>query len=271
MASSFDHTTRREAHLRPGEGYRVEFVDGVRFLWLRTPPYSGNTVGRIWNMLVFGFRVWRGTGWGPIERPDVIVGSSPHLFAALAAERVAARLSVPFVLEVRDLWPQTFVDVDGYSRHHPFVALLERIERYLYRSARDLEDLLPLRPNLRIVKGAYLEPPSVAYPKKADVDRNYVVLAERSLLEGGFTAIATHDERIIRWLRAYAYHHEIPSTAYEFQMLYGVRRDLQQRLADEGACMRVYVPYGTHWYPYFMRRLAERPANLVFFAKALLG
>ena len=151
------------------------------------------------------------------------------------------------------------------------------IQSYLYRSRADVESLIEQGiANLRLCKGAYAEPPSLAYPEKRDVDANLVRLAALMLqpaarAAGAYVALATHDERIIRWLRAYAYHHAIPSTAYEFQMLYGVRRDLQQRLADEGACTRVYVPYGTHWYPYFMRRLAERPANLVFFAKALLG
>lgn len=151
------------------------------------------------------------------------------------------------------------------------------IQSYLYRSRADVESLIEQGiANLRLCKGAYAEPPSLAYPEKRDVDANLIRLAALMLqpaarAAGAYVALATHDERIIRWLRAYAYHHEIPSTAYEFQMLYGVRRDLQQRLADEGACTRIYVPYGTHWYPYFMRRLAERPANLVFFAKALLG
>ncbi len=151
------------------------------------------------------------------------------------------------------------------------------IQSYLYRSRADVESLIEQGiANLRLCKGAYAEPPSLAYPEKRDVDASLIRLAALMLqpaarVAGAYVALATHDERIIRWLRAYAYHHEIPSTAYEFQMLYGVRRDLQQRLADEGACTRIYVPYGAHWYPYFMRRLAERPANLIFFAKALLG
>lgn len=144
------------------------------------------------------------------------------------------------------------------------------LQSYLYRSPRDLEDLLPLRPNLRIVKGAYLEPPSVAYPKKADVDRNFVALAERSLLEGGFTAIATHDERIIEHVIAFTARHGIGHDRYEFQMLYGIRPQLQRALLARGHRVLIATPFGPEWYFYLMRRLAERPANLLFLARNLV-
>jgi len=144
------------------------------------------------------------------------------------------------------------------------------LQSYLYRSARDLEDLLPLRPNLRIVKGAYLEPPSVAYPKKVDVDRNYVSLAERSLLEGGFTAIATHDERIIEHMIAFAARHGIGHDRYEIQMLYGIRPQLQRALVARGHRVLIATPFGPEWYFYLMRRLAERPANVLFLARNLV-
>jgi proline dehydrogenase len=143
------------------------------------------------------------------------------------------------------------------------------LQSYLYRSLADLEALAPLRPSIRIVKGAYLEPASVAYPHKRDVDRNYVALMEANLTGGGFTAIATHDERIIEHAIAYIKHHAIGSDRFEFQMLYGVRPGLQQRLVGRGFGVRVAVPFGSQWYPYFMRRLAERPANLLFFLSSV--
>ncbi|GAB4558487.1 MAG: proline dehydrogenase [Anaerolineae bacterium] len=150
------------------------------------------------------------------------------------------------------------------------------IQAYLYRSEADVTRLIDEGiADLRICKGAYDEPPSIAFPQKADVDTNFVRLCERMLSavgqqKGVYPAIATHDERIIRWVRAYAFHHRIPTEAFEFQMLYGVRRDLQQQLADEGYRVRIYVPYGTEWFPYFMRRLGERPANLAFLLRAIL-
>ncbi len=149
------------------------------------------------------------------------------------------------------------------------------IQAYLYRSRADVESLIEEGiAHLRLVKGAYNEPPSIAYPERRDVDENFTRLiqmmwAPEARRRGTFLAVATHDERIIKWARAYVYHWHIPMDAYEFQMIHGVRRDLQQRLADEGYRVRVYIPYGTHWYPYFMRRLAERPANLLFFLRAL--
>lgn len=143
VASSFDHATRREEHLAPGELFKLEVVEDVPFLWLRTPPYAGNSVARVWNMAVFAYRVWRIAGEALVGRPDVVIGSSPHLFAALAAERLAARFRAPFVLEVRDLWPQTLIDLGSFSARHPFILLLEKIERYLYRKATRIITLLP--------------------------------------------------------------------------------------------------------------------------------
>ncbi|MBE3576264.1 MAG: glycosyltransferase family 4 protein [Limnochordales bacterium] len=143
VASSFNHTTRREVHLNPGECYKLDTVGGVRFLWLRTPPYAGNTVARVRNMLSFSHRVYRLVSPQLLGKPDVILGSSPHLFAALAAERLAARYAVPFVFEVRDLWPQSLIDLGGFNQHHPFIAMLEGIERHLYRRATRIITLLP--------------------------------------------------------------------------------------------------------------------------------
>lgn len=154
VAASFDYLTRREAHLAPGELFKLEVVEGVPFLWLRTPPYSGNTVARVWNMTVFAYRVWAIIDKVLIERPNVVIGSSPHLFAALAAERLAARFHVPFVLEVRDLWPQTLIDLGNFSPKHPFIAFLEGIERYLYRKAAAILSLLPGAKEHMAEKGA---------------------------------------------------------------------------------------------------------------------
>lgn len=144
------------------------------------------------------------------------------------------------------------------------------LQAYLYRTPDDLEALLPLEPNLRLVKGAYLEPDGVAYPHKSDVDAAYARLMERMLLDGGHTAVATHDERLIEHAIAFAEEHTIERERFEFQMLYGVRPQLQLDLARRGYKVLVATPYGPEWYPYLMRRLGERPANLLFFLKNML-
>ena len=138
------------------------------------------------------------------------------------------------------------------------------IQAMLRRSAADIMDLIALRARVRLCKGAYLEPPTLAFPDKADVDRNYVMLMERLLTEGHYPGIATHDEGILRHAETFVQQNRIGSGRFEFQMLYGVRRDLQDRLRRAGHRMRVYIPFGTQWYPYLMRRLAERPANIAF-------
>ena len=143
------------------------------------------------------------------------------------------------------------------------------LQSYLYRSEKDLQDLLDYRPNIRIVKGAYLEPEGAAYPDKSDVDVAYLKMLKRSLSYGEFTAIATHDERIIDYTLEYVRRNDIDPDRYEFQMLLGVRRQLQEQLIDGGHQVRLAVPYGPDWYPYFMRRLAERPANVIFMLKNL--
>jgi proline dehydrogenase len=144
------------------------------------------------------------------------------------------------------------------------------LQAYLYRTPDDLERLLPSRPNLRIVKGAYLEPASLAYPEKRDVDRAYVELVVRGLRAGAYIAVATHDETIIRHVQAFTAREEIPRDRFEFQMLYGVRPALQRSIAAEGYKVLVASPYGPDWYPYLMRRLAERPANMAFFFRNLV-
>jgi proline dehydrogenase len=144
------------------------------------------------------------------------------------------------------------------------------LQSYLYRTPADLESLLPLAPNLRLVKGAYLEPETVAYPKKADVDAAYRRLVERSLEADGYTAIATHDERMIEHALELAERKEIGRDRFELQMLYGVRSQLQLDLAARGYKVLVATPYGPEWFPFFTRRLAERPANLLFVARNLV-
>jgi len=144
------------------------------------------------------------------------------------------------------------------------------IQSYLYRSEKDVTDLLSERIRIRLCKGAYKEPAEIAFPKKTDVDANYIKLAKVLLKSGVYHGLATHDERIIAEMKRFASAEKIPASAYEFQMLYGVRRDLQQQLVREGYGLRVYIPFGTEWYPYFMRRLAERPANVLFIAKQML-
>ena len=144
------------------------------------------------------------------------------------------------------------------------------IQSYLRRSEADIEWLIGLGARVRLVKGAYAEPPAVAFPYKRDVDANFARLADRLLRRGVYPAIATHDERLIDGVRRTAAAEGIGPDRFEFQMLYGVRRDLQTRLTREGCRVRVYVPFGDEWYPYFMRRLAERPANLMFVLKSVL-
>ena len=144
------------------------------------------------------------------------------------------------------------------------------LQSYLFRTPEDLERLLPLQPNLRIVKGAYLEPATIAHPDKRLVDDAYARLVERGLAGGAYIAVATHDERLIAHVRAFAERGGIGGDRFEFQMLYGVRPGLQRSLVAQSHKVLVATPYGPDWYPYLMRRLAERPANLVFFLRSLV-
>ena len=143
------------------------------------------------------------------------------------------------------------------------------IQSYLFRSEKDIEQLVADGIRVRLCKGAYKEPPEIAFAAKSDVDANYVKLMKMLLKSGTYHGIATHDEHMIRATIEFARKEEIPASAFEFQMLYGVRRDLQLKLIKEGWRCRVYIPFGTEWYPYFMRRLAERPANVIFILKNL--
>lgn len=144
------------------------------------------------------------------------------------------------------------------------------VQAYLYRTEKDIEELLKIGARIRLCKGAYKEPEAVAFPKKADVDANYIKLMKMLLPSGIYHGMATHDPNMIAATRQFAKEAGIAADKYEFQMLYGIRRDLQEGLVKEGYRMRVYVPYGQFWYPYFMRRLAERPANVWFVLKNML-
>jgi proline dehydrogenase len=186
------------------------------------------------------------------------------------------------------IWKQaalhgTFVRIDMESSAHtdatlrlfreanaPREVLGIAIQSYLYRSEKDVADLLACGARVRLVKGAYHEPPERAFPCKQDVDRNFLVLMERLLASGIYHAIATHDERLIAATKALATKQNLGPDRFEFQMLYGIRRRLQRQLLREGYRVRVYVPYGRQWYSYFMRRLAERPANLLFLLRNLV-
>ena len=143
------------------------------------------------------------------------------------------------------------------------------IQAYLYRSAKDIERLCQQGITVRLCKGAYLEHPDVAFPHKPQVDANYISLMKALLDRGAYPALATHDPKMIEATKAYAAERHIPRDAFEFQMLYGIRRDLQQQLVRDGYRIRVYVPFGGAWYPYYMRRLAERPANVFFILRNL--
>lgn len=144
------------------------------------------------------------------------------------------------------------------------------LQAYLYRTEQDLKDLHSLQPFLRLVKGAYKESPEVAFPDKKDVDENYKRLIEQSLLNGNYTAIASHDDAMVEYTKELAKRQNISKNQFEFQMLYGMRSKLQLELVKEGYKVRVYVPYGMDWYGYFMRRLAERPANIAFAFKGMV-
>jgi proline dehydrogenase len=150
------------------------------------------------------------------------------------------------------------------------------IQAYLFRSAKDVDSLVPLGPAIRVVKGAYLEPPDIAYPKKPDVDENFYKLCVRLMAPdaqqaGALLHIATHDVALADRLSAYIAHNKVPTLAYEFAMLYGIQRQQQLRLAREGQRLRLLISYGEYWFPWYMRRLAERPANVWFVAKNMFG
>ncbi|HKE22755.1 MAG TPA: proline dehydrogenase family protein [Bryobacteraceae bacterium] len=156
-----------------------------------------------------------------------------------------------------------------HDLHARYGAVGTVIQAYLYRSRKDVEKLCDQQTRVRLCKGAYLEPQTVAFPKKTQVDENYTEIAKLLLERGTYPAIATHDEKMIEAAKAFAASRKLARGAFEFQMLYGIRRDLQRQLVADGYRLRLYVPFGRAWYPYYMRRLAERPANVIFVLKNL--
>lgn len=199
---------------------------------------------------------------------------------------LAHELVAELVHKAAGMKPRNFVRVDmegsAYTRRTlNFVHELQRqpgnqgcvgavIQSYMRSAEKDVQDLLARRIRIRLCKGAYKEPAEIAFQRKSEVDENYVKLLKVLLKSGVFHGLATHDEKIIRQAKEFATRESIPPQAFEFQMLYGIRRDLQQQLVRQGWGMRVYIPFGTEWYPYLMRRLAERPANAWFIAQNLL-
>ncbi len=200
-------------------------------------------------------------------------------------EKLAYDLATGLVKKAASMTPKNFVRVDmegsPYTqRTLDFVHELHRvpgnqgcvgavIQAYMRRSESDVEKLLSERIRIRLCKGAYKEPADLAFQPKPEVDANYVRLMKNLMKSGVYHGLATHDENIIKQAKDFATKENIPRDAFEFQMLYGIRRDLQQSLVRDGWRMRVYIPFGTEWYPYLMRRLAERPANALFIAKNL--
>jgi proline dehydrogenase len=228
-----------------------------------------------------------------------------HLLDEIAAARLNANISLKLthmgldvdekmaydivrglVAKAAGMSPKNFVRVDmegsAYTqRTLDFVHELHRvpgnegsvgavIQSYMRRAQADVEKLLSERIRIRLCKGAYKEPADIAFQRKSEVDASYVKLMKLMMKSGVFHGLATHDEAIIKEAKAFATRENIPRNAFEFQMLHGIRRDLQQDLVKEGWGVRVYIPFGTEWYPYYMRRLAERPANVFFIAKNIL-
>jgi proline dehydrogenase len=165
-------------------------------------------------------------------------------------------------MESSEYTERTLQLVESLHAKYPRIGTV--IQAYLYRSKADVEKLCAAGIRVRLCKGAYLEPATVAFSRKEEVDRSFIDLARLLLDRGDYPAIATHDPNIIQAIRGYAESRGIPKNAFEFQMLYGIRRDLQRQLVDAGHLLRLYVPFGMAWYPYYMRRLAERPANVFF-------
>ncbi|MEK3708767.1 proline dehydrogenase [Bacillus sp. FSL K6-1005] len=172
------------------------------------------------------------------------------------------------------------IDMEDYSHYEQTLAIYRQckqefdmlgtvIQAYLYRAAEDIRKLRDLKPNLRLVKGAYKESAAVAFPDKKGTDLHFQSLIKLHLLSGNYTAVATHDDDIIAFTKKLVADHDIPLSQFEFQMLYGIRPERQKELVKEGYKMRVYVPYGTDWFSYFMRRIAERPANAAFVLKGI--
>jgi proline dehydrogenase len=196
-------------------------------------------------------------------------------------EALCEELTEKIVAHASQLGNFVRIDMEGSAYTQRTVEITKRVrakhagvgtvmQAYLYRGEQDIKELLERGCRIRLCKGAYKEPPEIAFPKKEDVDANYVKLMKLLLPSGIYHGIATHDPAMIRATKEFAREKNIGREKFEFQMLYGIRTDLQQQLVREGYRLRIYIPFGTDWFPYFMRRLAERPANLVFFLRNLL-
>ncbi|MBX0357407.1 proline dehydrogenase family protein [Halobacillus sp. Nhm2S1] len=184
------------------------------------------------------------------------------------------------VAEEKDVF--VTIDMEDYERCEKTLEIFKKLredyehigtvlQSYLYRTVEDIKELDEYNPNLRLVKGAYKESPKVAFPDKKDVDENLKKIIRIHLLNGNYTAVASHDDRMIEYTKSLVEEKDISKEQFEFQMLYGIRVERQEELVKEGYKMRVYVPYGNDWYGYFMRRLAERPANVAFVLKGVFG
>ncbi|HTV58466.1 MAG TPA: proline dehydrogenase family protein [Verrucomicrobiae bacterium] len=197
------------------------------------------------------------------------------------SESLCGELLEKIVAHAADLRNFVRVDMEGSAYTQRTVDIVKRVrarypsvgtvmQAYLYRTEQDVRELLAAGCRIRLCKGAYMEAPEIAFPRKADVDANYVKLMKILLSSGIYHGIATHDPNMIRATRDFVRERKIANDQFEFQMLYGIRTDLQRQIIREGYRLRVYIPFGSDWFPYFMRRLAERPANLAFFLRNLL-
>ncbi|RFU63816.1 proline dehydrogenase family protein [Peribacillus glennii] len=203
------------------------------------------------------------TSMGMDLSEDVVMGNMRRILEAAESNSVFVTIDMEDYSHC-----QTTIDIFKKLRNE-YQNVGTVIQAYLYRSEKDIESLHSLHPNLRLVKGAYKESPEVAFPEKKDVDDNFKKIIKTHLLNGNYTAVASHDEAIIEYTKQLVTEYNIPKDQFEFQMLYGIRNERQLELVKEGFKMRVYVPYGTDWYGYFMRRLAERPANVAFVLKGM--
>jgi len=236
-----------------------------------------------------------------VEEANLMADGSIEAIKAIGREKLNAQLSLKMTSMGLDISDEVVmnnmrrildaakendvfvtIDMEDYSRCAKTIEIFKElrkdydnvgtvIQAYLYRTVQDIEDLNEYHPNLRLVKGAYKESPEVAFPDKKDVDENFKKIIKMHLLNGNYTAVASHDEAMIQYTKELVKEHNISHDQFEFQMLYGIRSERHEELVKEGYTMRVYVPYGTDWYGYFMRRLAERPANVAFVLKGVFG
>ncbi|MEH7234543.1 proline dehydrogenase family protein [Bacillus sp. JJ1562] len=240
-----------------------EFVDSVEVANDRTVECM-QTIEMIRNENLDSQVSLKMTSLGLDIDPDLVVKNMTRILDT--AEKHQIMVTIDMEDEPRC---QATIDLfRHFSKKYSCVSTV--LQAYLYRTEQDLKDLTSFQPFLRLVKGAYKESPEVAFPEKKDVDENYKKLIKQSLLNGNYTAIASHDDAIIQYTKELAKLHNIPNTQFEFQMLYGMRSQSQLELVQQGYKCRVYVPYGMDWYGYFMRRLAERPANIAFAFKGMI-